>query len=108
MPTGSKDPFALRRAALGSIRLISENNMYNFNQLPIDDNLLSFEPDIDKYEPKEASKSFKLKSFAKSFEEMDSDSDDDGFLNGKVCDTEKQFEILFCVCLQIMMLSISR
>ncbi|MBT7583704.1 MAG: glycine--tRNA ligase subunit beta [Kordiimonadaceae bacterium] len=27
MPTGSKDPFALRRAALGSIRLISENKL---------------------------------------------------------------------------------
>ncbi|SMC30513.1 glycine--tRNA ligase subunit beta [Novosphingobium sp. B1] len=26
-PTGSKDPFALRRAALGSIRLITENNL---------------------------------------------------------------------------------
>ena len=26
-PTGSKDPFALRRAALGVIRLIIENNL---------------------------------------------------------------------------------
>ena len=26
-PTGSKDPFALRRAALGIIRIILENNL---------------------------------------------------------------------------------
>ncbi len=30
-PTGSKDPFALRRAALGVIRLIIENNLKNYN-----------------------------------------------------------------------------
>ncbi len=29
-PTGSKDPFALRRAALGILRLISENNLRRF------------------------------------------------------------------------------
>ncbi len=42
-PTGSKDPFALRRAALGVIRIISENGL----RLPLgrfvsDDDLLSF------------------------------------------------------------------
>jgi glycyl-tRNA synthetase beta chain len=35
-PTGSKDPFALRRAALGVIRLIVENNI-RFNLIPIFD-----------------------------------------------------------------------
>lgn len=31
IPTGSKDPFALRRAALGVIRIIRENHLNNFN-----------------------------------------------------------------------------
>ena len=36
-PTGSKDPFALRRAALGVIRLILDNNL----TLPLADKLTS-------------------------------------------------------------------
>lgn len=32
-PSGSKDPYALRRAALGIIRLIRENNLVHFNLL---------------------------------------------------------------------------
>lgn len=31
VPTGSKDPFALRRAALGIIRIIRENNLKDYN-----------------------------------------------------------------------------
>jgi len=34
-PTGSKDPFALRRAALGILRLIRENNIKDFSLLPL-------------------------------------------------------------------------
>lgn len=34
-PTGSKDPFALRRAALGIIRLVRENNMLDFSLEPL-------------------------------------------------------------------------
>jgi glycyl-tRNA synthetase beta chain len=34
-PTGSKDPFALRRAALGIIRLIRENNLQDFSVHPL-------------------------------------------------------------------------
>jgi glycyl-tRNA synthetase beta chain len=34
-PTGSKDPFALRRAALGIIRLIRENNLQDFSLQPL-------------------------------------------------------------------------
>lgn len=35
IPTGSKDPFALRRAALGIIRLVRENNLFDFSLEPI-------------------------------------------------------------------------
>lgn len=72
-----------------SIRLISENNIYNFNQLPIDDNLLLFEPDVDKYETKEASKSIKLRSFTKSFEEMEEESDTESESGSDSDDDEK-------------------
>jgi glycyl-tRNA synthetase beta chain len=41
-PTGSKDPYALRRAALGVIRIILENNL----RIPLS---LLFEKAIDKY-----------------------------------------------------------
>jgi glycyl-tRNA synthetase beta chain len=34
-PTGSKDPYALRRAALGAIRLILENDLKNLSLRPI-------------------------------------------------------------------------
>ncbi len=34
-PTGSKDPFALRRAALGIIRLVRENNLQDFSLQPL-------------------------------------------------------------------------
>jgi DNA-directed RNA polymerase beta subunit len=59
-----------------SIRLISENNIYNFNQLPIDKDLLEFEPDIDDYKAKAKKGSFKLRSFTKTFEEeMEEDNE---------------------------------
>ncbi len=35
IPTGSKDPFALRRAALGIIRLVRENNLVDFSLDPL-------------------------------------------------------------------------
>jgi glycyl-tRNA synthetase beta chain len=35
IPTGSKDPFALRRAALGIIRLVRENNLLDFSLDPL-------------------------------------------------------------------------
>lgn len=35
IPTGSKDPFALRRAALGIIRLVRENNLVDFSLEPL-------------------------------------------------------------------------
>lgn len=42
-PTGSKDPFALRRAALGVIRLVLENDVrLNLSELCKDADLLSF------------------------------------------------------------------
>ncbi|MCF2870072.1 glycine--tRNA ligase subunit beta [Octadecabacter sp. G9-8] len=42
-PTGSKDPFALRRAALGVIRLVLENGLtLKLSNVNIDDHLLSF------------------------------------------------------------------
>lgn len=72
-----------------SMRLISENNMYNFNQLPIDKDLLEFEPDIDNYALKSASKSFSLKSFIdnepddESEDKSESDSDDESENNKK-------------------------
>ncbi len=34
IPTGSKDPYALRRAALGILRLIRENNLIDLSLLP--------------------------------------------------------------------------
>lgn len=34
-PTGSKDPFALRRAALGIIRLVRENSLQDFSLQPL-------------------------------------------------------------------------
>jgi len=34
-PTGSKDPYALRRAALGIIRLVRENNLADFSLEPL-------------------------------------------------------------------------
>jgi len=37
IPTGSKDPFALRRAALGIIRLVRENNLVDFSLEPLCD-----------------------------------------------------------------------
>lgn len=43
-PTGSGDPFALRRAALGVIRIVLENNL----RLKIDDALAVHAPRIDK------------------------------------------------------------
>ena len=52
-PTGSKDPFALRRAALGVIQLVQENGL----RLPIADNdhgLLDFFADRLKVQQKEA------------------------------------------------------
>ena len=42
-PTGSKDPYALRRAALGVIRIILENNIgLSLSQHHINDDLLAF------------------------------------------------------------------
>ncbi len=42
-PTGSKDPFALRRAALGVIRLVLENGLtIKLSDLKVKDDLLSF------------------------------------------------------------------
>ncbi|MBB3763965.1 glycine--tRNA ligase subunit beta [Sphingomicrobium lutaoense] len=50
-PTGSKDPFALRRSALGAIRLVTENNL----RLPIGEGeLLEFFADRLKVQQKEA------------------------------------------------------
>ena len=50
-PTGSKDPFALRRAALGAIRLVTENNL----RLPVaEGELLDFFADRLKVQQKEA------------------------------------------------------
>ena len=50
-PTGSKDPFALRRAALGAIRLVTENDL----RLSIaDGDLLEFFADRLKVQQKEA------------------------------------------------------
>ena len=37
LPTGSKDPFALRRAAIGMIRIILESNNNDFSQLNLND-----------------------------------------------------------------------
>ena len=42
-PTGSKDPFALRRAALGVIRLVLENDLSLNLDLPVDSELLKYE-----------------------------------------------------------------
>ena len=42
-PTGSKDPFALRRAALGVIRLVLENDLSLNLDLPIESELLKYE-----------------------------------------------------------------
>jgi glycyl-tRNA synthetase beta chain len=54
-PTGSKDPFALRRAALGVIRLITENNIRLGLQkdLGLSDDLLPFFADRLKVQQKE-------------------------------------------------------
>ncbi len=56
-PTGSKDPFALRRAALGVIRLITENGLQiplnNLLPQDISDDLLSFFADRLKVQQKE-------------------------------------------------------
>ncbi|HEX8525966.1 glycine--tRNA ligase subunit beta, partial [Allosphingosinicella sp.] len=49
-PTGSKDPFALRRSALGIIRLIVENGL----RMPIDAELLHFFADRLKVQQREA------------------------------------------------------
>ncbi len=50
-PTGSKDPFALRRSALGAIRLVTENNL----RLPIaEGELLVFFADRLKVQQREA------------------------------------------------------
>ena len=50
-PTGSKDPFALRRAALGAIQLVTENQL----RLPIaDGELLAFFADRLKVQQREA------------------------------------------------------
>ncbi|MDF3033226.1 MAG: glyS [Alphaproteobacteria bacterium] len=53
-PTGSKDPFALRRAALGIIRLIRENSLADFSLHPLcckaveayRDQNITFKPDF--------------------------------------------------------------
>lgn len=55
-PTGSKDPFALRRAALGVIRLILENNLLHFrlqHELGISDDVMAFLADRLKVQQKE-------------------------------------------------------
>jgi glycyl-tRNA synthetase beta chain len=45
-PTGSKDPFALRRAALGAIRIVCENGI-RLNLLPLFDKVAAaFPPDL--------------------------------------------------------------
>jgi len=49
-PTGSKDPFALRRAALGVIRLVTENGL----RLPIPSELADFFADRLKVQQREA------------------------------------------------------
>ncbi|WP_374377399.1 glycine--tRNA ligase subunit beta [Dongia sp.] len=46
-PTGSKDPFALRRAALGIIRLILENKLRFSLRAVLDTSLLNYVRDID-------------------------------------------------------------
>lgn len=55
LPTGSKDPFALRRAALGVIRLITENKLRIGlkSDLGFEDNLLAFFMDRLKVQQKE-------------------------------------------------------
>lgn len=60
-----------------SLRLISENNVHNFNQLPIDEDLLAYEPDADNYKAREAAKSIKLRSFSKTFDFDDTEDLDD-------------------------------
>ncbi|MHA1543794.1 MAG: glycine--tRNA ligase subunit beta [Alphaproteobacteria bacterium] len=55
-PTGSKDPYALRRAALGVIRLILENNLLHFrlqHELGISDDVMAFLADRLKVQQKE-------------------------------------------------------
>lgn len=55
-PTGSKDPFALRRAALGVIRLIVENKLLHFrlqHELGISDDVMAFLADRLKVQQKE-------------------------------------------------------
>lgn len=58
-----------------SMRLISENNMYNFNQFPIDHKLLDFNPDIEGVKVRQESESIKLESFSES-ESIPDESDD--------------------------------
>ena len=41
-PTGSKDPFALRRAALGVIRIVLDNNLRLSLRTWANDDLLAF------------------------------------------------------------------
>jgi glycyl-tRNA synthetase beta chain len=56
IPTGSKDPFALRRAASGIIRILSE---YNFIFLLSDDLFtLSNKPDYNYYDPEDSLEDF--------------------------------------------------
>jgi glycyl-tRNA synthetase beta chain len=54
-PTGSKDPFALRRAALGAIRLIVENNLRIglYKDLGFSDELVAFFEDRLKVQQRE-------------------------------------------------------